>query len=77
MGGGGALSYARSMVRLIPIEVRGRIVYAEDAPTHCPNGHEALRPGWRPCRVCLYACRHWQCDTCDELLRDYDHVHRA
>lgn len=34
------------MVRLIPIEQRGKIVWVEDAPGHCPAGHEGMASKW-------------------------------
>lgn len=67
------------MVRLIPVTMRnGKIEYAEDAPTHCPAGHQGLAPKWGPCPVCGFSMRYWQCRTasCGAETWDDEHVHR-
>ena len=65
------------MVRLIPIELNGKIVYAEDRPTHCGAGHEDLVPSYGACPVCSEPVRLWRCRTpdCGEVLYDDEHVH--
>jgi hypothetical protein len=66
------------MVRLIPIEERGKIVWIEDAPTVCPRGHEnQLTPSTGGCPVCGEPVRLWDCraEGCREQLYDDEHVH--
>lgn len=66
------------MVRLIPVEIDGKVVWTEDAPDVCPAGHLAPTPTWTPCEVCGWSCRHWRCAApgCTERVRDDEHQHR-
>jgi hypothetical protein len=65
------------MVRLIPVERNGRIVWLEDAPTRCGAGHEDLVPTYSGCPACHEPVRLWKCRTpgCGEVLVDDEHVH--
>lgn len=66
------------MVRLIPVERGGRIVYAEDAPTHCRDGHKKLVPTTGRCPECGEPVRLWPCraEGCTApVLYDDEHVH--
>jgi hypothetical protein len=67
------------MVRLIPVEVNGKTVWVEDAPTVCPAGHEQLVPTWSVCPQCGDLVRLWKCRAggCAEVLIDDEHVHDA
>jgi hypothetical protein len=64
------------MVRLIPVEVNGKIVWAEDAPDACAGGHP-VNPGWTSCPDCGYGVRVWRCrERCGApQLYDDEHVH--
>jgi hypothetical protein len=66
------------MVRLIPVTVRGKTVWVEDAPTHCAAGHEWLLPGRDGCPVCGEPVRVWKCaepGCVAPMLYDDEHVH--
>lgn len=65
------------MVRLIPVERRGVIVWIEDAPTACPDGHEQLVPSYGGCPECSQPVRLWQCraEGCEAVLYDDEHEH--
>jgi hypothetical protein len=66
------------MVRLIPVERGGRIVWVEDAPTHCAEGHQLLVPTYGGCPVCSEPVRSWRCraDGCEAApLIDDEHEH--
>lgn len=69
------------MVRLIPIELHGKIVWMEDSPTVYPDGHEGqLVPGQGPCPVCGWPIRSWKCraDGCEAADQyDDEHVHHG
>ncbi len=66
------------MVRLIPVDVRGKIEWGPDAPDTCPCGYEGvLPPTWGGCPVCHVPVMRWRCPDCRELQVDDEHVHRA
>lgn len=66
------------MVRLIPVEdKRGRIVWQEDAPDECPNGHRELNPSTGGCPECSEPVRLWTCQVCGAQLYDDEHVHHS
>lgn len=65
------------MVRLIPVEIRGKVTWVEDAPTHCAEGHTQLVPTWAPCPRCGAMGRQWECraDGCAAPAQfDDEHV---
>lgn len=71
------------MVRLIRVtDKRGRIVWAEDAPTACPAGHEgAIVPSHGGCPECGEPVRLWRCraDGCtapDQYDDEHEHHSR-
>lgn len=65
------------MVRLIPVERGGRIVWIEEAPDRCPDGHEQLAPSTGGCPQCHEPVRKWTCRAsgCEQVLIDDEHVH--
>lgn len=69
------------MVRLIPVERKGKTVYLEVAPTVCGAGHEGqLNPGRDGCPECGEPVRVWKCraEGCEApMLVDDEHVHGA
>jgi hypothetical protein len=68
------------MVRLIPVERRGRVEWIEDAPKQCAQGHTELAPNWEPCPVCGEMVRSWPCraEGCTAPLQiDDEHVHHG
>ena len=68
------------MVRLIPVEQRGRVVWIEDRPQSCANGHKRLGPGMSPCPECGEPCRSWKCleEGCEAPWQyDDEHVHNS
>jgi hypothetical protein len=68
------------VVRLIPVERKGKTVWVEDAPTRCAEGHDQLVPTYGACPVCGQPVRKWQCRaegcTAAELVDD-EHVHNS
>ena len=68
------------MVRLIPVERRGQVVWVEDAPTHCAEGHAELVPTHGACPVCGEPVRSWPCraEGCTAPAQiDDEHVHHS
>lgn len=68
------------MVRLIPVERRGKVVLVEDAPKQCGEGHEQLVPTWGACPVCGEMVRLWPCraEGCAAPTQyDDEHVHHS
>lgn len=68
------------MVRLIPVERRGKVTWVEDAPTECAQGHRELVPTWGPCPDCgemlrLWVCRAGGCTAPDQV--DDEHAHNS
>lgn len=66
------------MVRLIPVEIRGRVVWMEDAPAACGAGHRTLRPGTGGCPQCGEPVRTWTCGETGcaaPVLYDDEHEH--
>lgn len=66
------------MVRLIPVERKGKTVWIEDAPTHCAEGHDQLVPTNHGCPTCGDPVRQWVCraDGCTAPAQiDDEHVH--
>lgn len=68
------------MVRLIPVERNGQVVYEEDRPLQCAEGHEQLVPTHGACPQCREPVRKWQCraEGCrapDQI--DDEHVHHS
>lgn len=49
------------MVRLIPVEIRGKVTWVEDAPAECAEGHRELVPTWGACPDCGGMGRQWVC----------------
>lgn len=65
------------MVRLIPVEKNGRIVWMEDAPAACAAGHPVV-PSYGGCPVCDDPVRLWRChEPGCEALYDDEHVHHS
>ncbi|GAB1642519.1 hypothetical protein [Krasilnikovia sp. MM14-A1259] len=68
------------MVRLIPVERGGKIVWAEDAPDTCPDGHKRLVPTTAGCPECGEPIRQWPCREpgCTAPVQyDDEHVHHS
>jgi hypothetical protein len=68
------------MVRLIPVMRGGKVVYVEDAPTHCAEGHERIVPSYGACPECGEPVRLWLCRTqgCEAPAQyDDEHVHHG
>lgn len=51
----------------------GRTEWVEINPP-CPDGHGEMRPDYRRCANCGFACRHWSCGECQHEERDPRHV---
>lgn len=49
------------MVRLIPVTLKGKTVWVEDAPKQCGEGHEQLVPTQDGCPTCGDPVRQWVC----------------
>lgn len=68
------------MVRLIPVERGGKTVWIEDAPSHCPDGHDQLVPSHGGCPVCSEPVRLWKCraEGCTAPVQyDDEHEHNS
>ncbi len=65
------------MVRLIPVEVKGKVEWTPDAPDGCPCGFRGiLLAGPRGCPECAMRVWSWACPSCGEVQVDDEHVHR-
>lgn len=67
--------YDTAGMEYVQVERDGKKLYLPDL--RCSNGHLDLWHAWRACDVCRYACVHYDCRTCGDVVRDPDHEHRA